>query len=342
MIPSPSQLDRVSEVLFIVDPKFRVIWANQRAQREWNWVPYHGIKCFELFKYCQPRKCPVQKVFETQKPARGIIHVPQQGAFLLSASPLWDEKDTIKAALVLALKLGARETSQVLGAYRYEVIGRLAVGFIHDIKNLVSYLMGELDILELISRENRLKRRYKKMRTILEGISTVCQKINTLGDIAREPELLHLNVILKELHPIISLFLPDQVDLEVHVDPDTVPIRFNRAALEQIILNLILNAVDALPQKQGHIKVWTKKEKTYMHLIVEDNGVGIPKEHLGQIFDPFFSTKDKGSGLGLSLIKSWVEETGGHISVESTEGRGSRFIVAFPIPECFLERPSRP
>ncbi len=340
--PLQKQLDTLAELLFIVDSEFRVLWANQKARQEWQCDPSQDkeVKCYELVKYCQPQKCPAKEVFKSKKPARGVMHIPGQGSFLISSSPILNQQGEVEAIWVLAIKLGAREAGKILGAYRYEIIGRLAVGFVHDIKNLVSYLMGELDILNLTTTEERLKRRYKKMQTILESIASLCQKLNALGDIAKEPELLNINLILKDLHPILCIFLPDKVNFEVHVDPGITPIKFNRAALEQIILNLILNAVEALPRKEGgYIKVWTKKERPWIRLIVEDNGMGIPEEYMDQIFDPFFSTKEGGSGLGLSLIKTWVEESGGRISVESEKGKGARFTVDFPIPEGFLETP---
>ncbi|NPB09569.1 MAG: HAMP domain-containing histidine kinase, partial [Thermodesulfobacteria bacterium] len=202
---------------------------------------------------------------------------------------------------------------------------------------LLSYLLGELEVLELLTSDERLKHRYQKMRVVLESISTLSRKLSSIGNLRKGAELLNINRVLEDLHPLIKFFVPAGVQYEVYPDPDLKPVRLNRAVLEQIILNLVMNAVEAVSAPGGLIRVRTKDDGDYAVLIVEDNGTGIKEELQELVFEPFFTTKDSGSGLGLSLIRHWVEEVGGEISLESREGQGSRFIVRFPVAPSFRE-----
>ncbi|MCJ7814397.1 MAG: ATP-binding protein, partial [Candidatus Atribacteria bacterium] len=103
--------------------------------------------------------------------------------------------------------------------------------------------------------------------------------------------------------------------------------------VRQILMNVIINAIQAIPKK-GEIKIKTEKTllkgEPAIKLIIEDSGIGIPEKDFTQIFDPFFSTKDEGSGLGLSIVYKLVEAHQGEIKVESKEGEGTKFVIFLP------------
>jgi signal transduction histidine kinase len=107
------------------------------------------------------------------------------------------------------------------------------------------------------------------------------------------------------------------------------PVYGNSGKLQQVFMNLIMNARDAMP-RGGELTVATEAEDSTVHVEVSDNGVGIPAEHLNKIFDPFFTTKDNGTGLGLSTIWRIVEELNGEIGVQSSPGRGANFEIWLP------------
>ncbi len=328
------------EIILLIDPEFSIIWANKETHKLFKSADLRGRRCFEVLhgKPAPPKRCPAKIAMATGKTCRGLLHTRTLGTLYVSVAPVFSEETKeIKALWLMGVRLGSPEAKEALGSYRFEIIGRLATGFVHDIKNLLSYLLGELEILELLSSDDRLKHRYRKMRVVLESISTLSRKLSSLGDLRKEAELLNINRVLEDLHPLIKLFVPEGVSYEVEHDPALKPVRFNRAVLEQILLNLVMNAVEALPAKGGLIRVQTKDAGDGALLIVEDNGVGIKEELQDLVFEPFFTTKESGSGLGLSLIKEWVEEVGGEISLESREGQGTKFIIRFPVPKSLQE-----
>ena len=325
--------DSLPELILLVDRDYRILWANQRAREEFRLEEGSEKKCFEILKNCHLTKCPLKEALLEKRPSRGLVHLRDCGSYFVSVSPVKDPQGEVSHLWLLLFKMGVKESGEVFGSFRYELIGRLATGLVHDIKNFLSYLMGELEILELITEEERLKRRYRKMQLVLESISVLCRRLSSLGDLGHPPELVNLNTVIQDLYPLLKLLLPEGVRLEILPDPRLKPIRFQKATLEQIILNLVTNAVEALPEREGMVEIRTLDQGDKALLMVRDNGVGIKEEIREQIFEPFFTTKEKGSGLGLSLIKEWVEESGGRISVESEEGKGSCFRIEFPVPQ---------
>ena len=127
-----------------------------------------------------------------------------------------------------------------------------------------------------------------------------------------------------------------KIDLQMKLTPDLPPVHGDEQALQQVFINLILNAVDALPPR-GKITITDSKSSQagFIEIKVSDNGAGIPEHILPRIFDPFFTTKvkEKGTGLGLSVSQGIVSRLGGNITVESHIGRGTTFTVLLPTTE---------
>jgi len=124
--------------------------------------------------------------------------------------------------------------------------------------------------------------------------------------------------------------------IEIHIDiPDDLIIPLDTQRMQQVFLNLFLNAIQAIPVPPGEIRVVarTDPDKNEAIIQVEDTGVGIDAEHLSRIFDPFFTTKEVGSGtgLGLSIVHGIIEQHNGSISVESKKGEGTRFTIRLPM-----------
>jgi two-component system sensor histidine kinase HydH len=124
-----------------------------------------------------------------------------------------------------------------------------------------------------------------------------------------------------------------QIKFDLELSPDISQIQADEDQVRQILMNVIINAIQAIPKK-GEIKIKIGKAllkgEPAIKLIIEDSGIGIPEKDFNQIFDPFFSTKEKGSGLGLSIVYKLVEAHQGEIKVESKEGEGTKFIIFLP------------
>jgi len=124
-----------------------------------------------------------------------------------------------------------------------------------------------------------------------------------------------------------------QINFSSELSPDISQIQADEDQVRQILMNVIINAIQAIPKK-GEIKIKTEKTllkgEPAIKLMIEDSGIGIPEKDFTQIFDPFFSTKDEGSGLGLSIVYKLVEAHQGEIKVESQEGEGTKFVIFLP------------
>ncbi len=124
-----------------------------------------------------------------------------------------------------------------------------------------------------------------------------------------------------------------QIKFDLELSPDISQIQADEDQVRQITMNVIINAIQAILRK-GEIKIKTEsallKGETAIKLIIEDSGIGITEKDINQIFDPFFSTKERGSGLGLSIVYKLVEGHQGEIKVESKEGKGTKFVIFLP------------
>jgi signal transduction histidine kinase len=146
-----------------------------------------------------------------------------------------------------------------------------------------------------------------------------------------------LNDLIRKITELFKIEIKDkQIKFNLELSLDVSQIQADEDQVRQILMNVIINAIQAIPKK-GEIKIKTEKAplkgETAIKLIIEDSGIGISEKDFNQIFDPFFSTKEKGSGLGLSIVYKLVEAHQGEIKVESKEGKGTKFIILLPQKE---------
>ncbi len=223
---------------------------------------------------------------------------------------------------------------QLLQAERLAAVGRLAASVAHELRNPLMVMRSSLFFLDrLLSSDKEwsvdiLKRYLGKVDSEIDRQTKI---INDLLFFSRNrPRSLvdvDLNAILSEA--VMRVTRPESVNLSLDLDPDLPSIRADGDQVEQVFVNLISNAVQAMPDG-GHLNVSTWSEDVFAVAQVTDTGVGISDEHLSGLFEPFFTTKDHGIGLGLSVTKSIVDGHRGRIDVESTVGHGTTFSVRFP------------
>jgi two-component system cell cycle sensor histidine kinase/response regulator CckA len=161
------------------------------------------------------------------------------------------------------------------------------------------------------------------------------------------PEVLDLRQTMPDLTHLLNRLVGEKIGLELSHDPNLLPIKADRRQLEQVIMNLVVNARDAMPEG-GTIRVETRVTTLsaplrrdqaevapgqYVTIHVRDEGTGIPPDQIGRIFEPFFTTKrtGEGTGLGLSMVYGIVKQSGGFVFVDSTPGEGSDFVLYFPV-----------
>ena len=237
---------------------------------------------------------------------------------------------------------------QLEQSQKMEAVGRLAGGVAHDFNNLLTAIMGHTRLLL-----DRLPSDGEDHREV-EGIDTVSRRAAKLTkqllafsrrQVLR-PEIVDLNSVVNEIREMIQPMIGEDIELSCALDPDLGSIRADRGQLEQVILNLCVNARDAMPDG-GCLTIQTHMQQlpfkvsadavglptgTQVALVVRDTGQGMDEATRERVFEPFFTTKElgKGTGLGLSTVYGIVRQSEGHIRIESKPGRGTTIWVYFP------------
>jgi two-component system cell cycle sensor histidine kinase/response regulator CckA len=256
------------------------------------------------------------------------------------------------AAVLLGLKDNSEEITlkrQVAQQTKMESIGQLAGGVAHDFNNILTAIIGYCDLMLL--RHQPGDSDYDDIQQIKNNSNRAASLTRQLLAFSRQqtlrPQILQLANVVADVSSLLKRLLGETVRLEVHHGRGVGAVRADPGQLEQVIINLGVNARDAMP-KGGVVHISTAAVSQnevaamgreflpigdYVQLSVEDSGFGIPKENLAKIFEPFFTTKEmgKGTGLGLSTVYGIVKQSGGFIFADSTPGEGTRFDIFLPL-----------
>jgi two-component system NtrC family sensor kinase len=229
---------------------------------------------------------------------------------------------------------------------RMASLGQLAASVAHEINNPIAGVLNLSMLIERIMKEDGIPPgRVEEVRRYLTQISTETMRVGRIvGDLLAfsrrsSPQRIDadLNAIIQRTVSIIDHKLRlARVELELHLDEHLPKIKCDSSQIQQVIVNLVMNASEATHSRERGkvcVRTWFDPNTDVVRLDVEDNGDGIPKEHLARIFDPFFTTKGegKGVGLGLAVVYGIVESHGGDIEAHSKVGVGTTFCVEIPL-----------
>jgi PAS domain S-box-containing protein len=235
-------------------------------------------------------------------------------------------------------------------AQKMEALGHLTGGIAHDFNNLLTSIMGYIVLAAdhpAAGRDAKLEKYLEHARSSCVRARDLIQQMLTFSRGKRgQPRPVALPPLVSQSVKLFGSSLPSTLEVETHIEEDIPPVMLDPVHLDQILLNLCLNARDAMSgigtirvsvsRSQAAEHVCTACRQTaggeFVQLCVEDDGPGIPVEIVDRIFEPFFTTKDvgKGSGMGLASVHGIVHELGGHIVVDTEPGRGTRFCVLLP------------
>ncbi len=229
----------------------------------------------------------------------------------------------------------ARDAAQrrLMQAQKMEPVGRLAAGVAHDFNNLLAAITT---IAGVMRRRLGDQPKITPLLDDLEGATdraTLMTRQLLAFSRAREPsfEVFQLDSVLKTAVPLFSRLLGDEVRVELRLGAEGAKIRADRGQIEQVLLNLTVNARDAMPNG-GRLEIATAYDsaRRVVRLEVSDTGMGVEPEALPRLFEPFFTTKSSGTGLGLATVRDIVDASGGTIDVRSRAGEGTTFVLEFP------------
>ncbi len=342
-------IDTVPEGVLLLDVNFRVILANPAARK-------HLSSLLTDVDFDQPiTQLAGQPVADLLKEsAQRSWHELQTSGehnqiFELAAQPL--EVATEISGWVLVLHEVTEERASLTRVQMQErlaTVGQLAAGIAHDFNNIMAAIVVYTDLLAIDPDIHSVNREHVKI--IQQQIQRASSLIRQILDFSRrsimEPSPIDLLPFVKELDRLLGRILPENISLRLSYSPGVYMIRADPTSLQQIFMNLALNARDAM--SNGGILQFALTRLSiaeyerrplpelspgnWIRLSINDNGVGIPENTLPHIFDPFYTTKPvgKGTGLGLAQVYGIVKQHGGSIDVQSTFGEGTTFRLYFP------------
>lgn len=272
------------------------------------------------------------------------------------AAPLYSADGSIVGSIGAISDLTEKKflEEELRWSQKMDVVGRLAGGVAHDFNNLLTVIQGYVDLLQAEIAEDDPKQ--KRLRVIKDASETAALMTQQLLSLSKKDvynlEKFQLNDLIINSAKLINGMLGDRISLELDLTDDSSLIQGDIGQVQRIILNLAVNAKDAMPQG-GILKIQTvpifktlksiDNKQDCIQLRVVDTGVGMTKEVLSRIFEPMFSTKShaKGSGLGLTVTFNIVQQHNAEIMVQSKLGKGTEFIVTFPRVEIIKDESSK-
>ena len=271
-------------------------------------------------------------------------------------SPLRDYRGAVTGAIGVSLDVTTRRRleEQYLHAQKMEAVGQLAAGIAHDFNNLLTAIGGytEMVMFTLDAQDARREDLHEVVKATQRAAALTRQLLAFSRRQILQPTVLDVNAMLTDVQKLLRRTIPENIDLQLELNP-LDPVRADHGQLEQVVLNLAINAGDAMAQG-GRLclathtididEQWARRHSPmpagrYVRLTVSDSGTGMSSQTRTRIFEPFFSTKErgKGTGLGLATVYGIVKQSGGFIWVESELGQGTTFEIYLPVVQAQIE-----
>ncbi|OIP48091.1 MAG: hypothetical protein AUK28_05320 [Desulfobacterales bacterium CG2_30_60_27] len=342
--------DAMGDIVTIHDAEMRIVRANRATKKILgiDWQELLGRHCYEVFRgeNTPCAGCPealAQHDFKLH--TTEIEHPNLKKSFLVTAAPLIDEQGHFEGVIHVAKDITEQKllAAQLRQAQKMEAVGTLAGGVAHDFNNLLTGILGyaELALMETPADSPLYRDLSEVLALGRRGASLIRQLLAFSRQQAMEAVDLDLNNLITNLMKLLHRLIPENIELEFAPGPDLWRLKADEGQLEQVVVNLAVNARDAMPEG-GRLVIDTanvepdgdgeKPLAALVRLRVSDTGTGMDEATREQIFEPFFTTKEvgKGTGLGLSLVYGIVKQHGGAIEIKSAPGRGTTFSLFFP------------
>jgi PAS domain S-box-containing protein len=355
-------LDKARDAIIAYDMDGRVIYWNKSAERLTGWSKEEmlGEKARERL-YEHDQDGALGDCWETMMASgewKGELHQQTKDGDEIVVESRWtlvrETDGTPESVLVINTDITERKRleSQFLRSQRMESIGRLVSGIAHDLGNLlVPISLGVKVLQQRFSDDEKASRTLSVIQNSAErGSDMVDQVLAFARGVEGERVALQLSTIIDDVQNITEETFPEEVDVEVAVEEDLQQIVGDATQIQQVLMNLCVNARDAMPEggtltvraenvtlDQSDARMNIDAEPgAYVCVTVSDTGVGMPEEVADKIFEPFFSTKPEGegTGLGLSTAYSIVKGHDGFIDVQSEEGVGTTFRIFWPVSQA--------
>ena len=348
--------EAITDRVVVVDRDHNILMSNLEGVRQKG-------KCFRqaFGESRECAKCPAEEVFALKTPVTREMSLEEEH-YLLQAYPIFDRRGEVKGVLEIS-RVVTREKNlerQLLQADKLASLGQLVSGIAHEINNPNTFIRGNLpilkeamsDIFPILDEYHRTHGDLKIARLdydvfreqaplliddMIEGGVRIKGIVDGLRKFARRDEGLldkkvDFNAVVESCVRLAGSQIRKTADVTVRLEPGLPPVSGNPQKLKQVVLNILINASQAIEKDRGVITVTTTLEGKEVVLRVKDDGKGMDDRTVRQIFDPFFTTRRRqgGTGLGLSIAYGIMEEHRGRIEVESKPGRGTTFVIRLP------------
>jgi len=358
-------LDSMGEGVLVLDTDYRIVETNKRFMEitEKRSEDIIGQYCYKVSHNSDvpcwlsaegEHECPSKIAIETGKPV-SFVHVhydehTRKHFVDVRAFPLKNDEGEVFQVIETHTDITDRKNleDRLLQAQKMESLGTMAGGIAHDLNNILTPIIGNAELaMATISKENPLHNFFQEIHNAAGRAAALVRHILAFSRRQLlDKKTLSLNPIVQNLYGMLKRVIHEDIQLELCLDEDLWQISADQTQIEQIIINLAVNARDAMP-KGGRLIIETQNSAnvdnvchtcgeplsgSYVLLMVSDSGVGIDPKVINHIFDPFFTTKElgKGTGMGLSTIMGIMHQHNGHVNVYSEPGLGSTFKVYFP------------
>ena len=290
---------------------------------------------------------------------RGLRRNGDEFALEVHASSYQERGEVYSVVILRDITERLQLEEQLRESQKMDALGRLAGGVAHDFNNLLMVMMG---CAELIARDTHagaeVSANAELIRSTAERAAGLTRQLLALSRRqVVDPKVIDLAAVVTEMSVMLRRLIGPRIELVVENAPGLGRVRVDPSQIQQVVMNLCVNARDALPDG-GRIAIITRNAHLdealvrtfgglapgpFVHLLITDNGIGMDIETKQRLFEPFFTTKPvgEGTGLGLSTVYGIVKQSGGHVSVASTKGKGSEFSVYLPIVDAPLAESHR-
>ena len=354
-----SLFNAITDTIVVIDLKYNILMSNKPE------IGSRG-KCYKkIFNIDSPCiDCPAKISFQEGK-AISMEKIVSNEHFLLNNYPIVNSSGKVENVLEICSNITKEKQMelQLLQSYKLASLGKLVAGVAHEINNPNTFIRGNIkimkesfdDIFPILNRYHDQQRDLKIARLdydmfkdnvpillddMVEGANRIKKIVDGLRNFARKDEEslddnVDINQVVNNSYRLVENQLRKTAKLKLKLGADIPEFKGNCQKLEQVLVNMLINASQAIENSKGYIQVETKlnREKDEIIVDIEDNGKGIDDKSLKNIFDPFFTTKrDKGgTGLGLSITYGIIKEHQGRIDVDSRLGQGTKFSIHIPL-----------
>ena len=341
-----------------LNPAFERLWGHPRndAQLNTSWIePIHADDRVRVLDALRP--AALRQGFREEY---RIVHHGETRWVHDRGVAVADPDGVVRRILGIAEDITERRAleQQLVGSQKLEGMGRLAGGIAHDFNNLLTAILGYSESIVRQSDPNDpLRAEAREIQRAGEKAASLTRQLLAFSKRqALKMTVVDLNAIVRDVHQLMERLIGEHITMDLQLSDALDAVTADSTQLEQILVNLVVNARDAMPdggrlsitsasarRPQSDTGAFVMPAGRYTMLVVADTGTGMDAHTRAQIFEPFFTTKDpgKGSGLGLATVYGTVKQLGGYIEVDSSIGEGTRFTISLPSTDQPAERPAR-